>query len=547
MPSDKAGATDLFLRRSTTVFALLIAAKLFNLVKKILVGKLFGISSVADVFFAASYLPYCAAVFFEGVIYLGFLPLFSKIMLEKGREEANRFLGNALPVFLILTTGLAVIAWLWSPWVVQQLVPGFKPEQQDLTVQLFRIMILVIVFISLCSFFQALNSYYGRYFIAASSGLTDTLVMIVILLATYRIWGIYGAAWAAIISAGCAVSFQILSLWSIPQALPNRLLFQPRVFIQLFSILLPMCAIWGLKQIPIIILNRFGSGMWQGTISAFAISLGLMIVPTALVSQTVLICIFPSLAKQISDSTTDDAQKIFSRTLRAAFFILVPLGFLMCGLARPIAVIFFSGNGIVYEGTRRIANTLTCFGWAAFVFYADIFMTQFLIAARKIKTAIFLGASRAVLTYGLGYYFIGFLDYKGLALSFSLALVINFYLMFPLFFRSLRTSEDWKSLCDYSWKLTIASIPALIIGVLANLWPLYHWLEISRWWVLLIGLVFVVLSLSLFLYILSCFKLEELNSAIENVKSLWAKRSFGVTRDTNERPVNADVFNDENL
>lgn len=535
------------LRKSTTVFSLLVTAKFLNLIKKILVGKLFGISTLADVFFAASYLPYCAAVFFEGVIYLGLLPLFGKTMREKGSEEANRFLGNALPAVMILTSGLAAFAWLCAPWLVHELVPGFKLAQLGLTVDLFRIMILVIVFISMCSFFQALNSYYGHYAVAGASGLTDSLVMIGIMLVSYRAWGIFGAAWASVISAACALSFQIVPLLRIPNGLPGKLSLQPKVIMQILSILIPMCAIWGLKQVPIVILNRFGSGMWQGTISAYAISLGLMIVPTALVSQTVLICIFPSLAKQAAEPTADAAQKTFSETLRAAFFILIPLGFMLSGFARPIAVIFFSGGGITDEGTRRIANSLSFFGWAAFVFYADIFFTQFLITSRRIMTALMGGALRAVLTYGLGYYLSALLDYKGLALSFSLALAVNFFVVFPVLFRHILSRNVWKNLLIFSFKMILSACPALLFAAFFSRFPIISWLEIPRWLVVLAATLLLALCSSIMVFILSRLKIDEFFSVRETLSSIWGKRYALQSGDALERSVNADVFNDENL
>lgn len=547
MTTERKKAADSVLRKSGVVLVFLVSAKFLNLIKKILVGKLFGISTVADVFFAACYLPYCAAVFFEGVIYLGLLPLFSKTMLEKGREEANRFLGNALPAIVVLTAVLALFTWIFAPWLVHQLVPGFKPAQLGLTVDLFRIMTLVIIFISLCSFFQALNSYHGQYAIAGSSGLTDSLLMIGFMLLSYRAWGIHGAAWAAVIGSACALSLQILPLLRIPGALPDKFLFEPKVILQILSILIPMCAIWGLKQIPIIILNRFGSGMWQGTISAYAISLGLMIVPTALVSQTVLICIFPSLAKQTCEAAPGAAQTTFLNTLRAAFFILIPLGFMLSGFARPIAVIFFSGGGITDEGTRRIANSLAFFGWAAFAFYADIFFTQFLITSRRIKAAILAGASRSVLMYGLGYYLSALMDYKGLAFSFSLALALNFFVVFPVFFKNLLTRDAWKKLLLFCAKMATAASPALMAAVAFGRFSIIEWLQVSRWLVALGSAALLLLWLASFLFILSRLKIDEFYGARQTAKGFWGKCRGWLSGASLERPVSADVFNDENL
>ncbi|HLD49719.1 MAG TPA: lipid II flippase MurJ, partial [bacterium] len=424
-----------FLKTSALVFIFLAGAKALNFFKKILIGKLFGVSSVADAFFAASYLPYYLCVFFDSIFFLVFLPMFHEIISKKGNESAR----NSLQAILIFVLGSSLLAtvffWGSSGWMMRQLVPGFKTGQLAMTADLFRIFSLAIVFMALRAVFQALNSFYNHYTAAASTGFVDSLTMLAITLAAWKTGGIYAAAWACV--AGAVVSFlvQVLSLSRHPDIFPARLSFSLGPPARLFVLLLPMAVVWSLQQVPILILNRFGSAMWEGTISAVNISQTLSTVPMALLSQTVLFAVFPSMIKRTGEPGAD-VRETFLSTLRGAFLILIPLGFLISALASPIAAFFFEGGGISAEGTRRIANSLACFGWASFALYADLFMSQSLIGIRKPLPAIFLYTTRAGLTCALGYFFSMGWDYQGLALSFSMALVINLFVFFPIFFKA---------------------------------------------------------------------------------------------------------------
>lgn len=511
---------------SAIVFFFLVSAKVLNFFKKILIGQLFGVSWVADAFFAASYLPYYVAIFFEGIVFLGFLPIFSQVLSQKGKEEANQFVSEVLIFVSLVTVFLVLLAWVGAPWIIREIVPGFSAGKQELTRSLFQILSLVVIFISLTSFFKALNSYFEDNAVAASSGLLDTAVTIGLTLLTWKFLGIAGAAWAAVVGALTALTFQAASLFRKHLVFSARFSIRTAWLKQLFVFLIPMGVIWAFQQIPVVILNRFGSGMWEGTISALVISHTLTTVPMGLVSHTVLFTVFPSLAKQAHQATPEEVRQTFFQTLRGGCFILVPVGFLLTGLARPLAALFFGGGGISIEGTQRIANSLACFGWATFALYADLFMTQSLIAVRKTTPAIFLSASRAVLTYVIGYVLSIHWDYQGLALSFSLALVINFFLFFPLFFRMSPFSQGWGDLFKYSLKLVLASSFAFLILAATRQWSVAEWLSSPRWFLALILIAGLGGGAAFYLIFVAWFRVEEIRSMARGLKQAWFQRQW---------------------
>lgn len=512
-----------FLKTSALVFIFLAGAKVLNFFKKILIGKLFGVSSVADAFFAASTLPYYLCVFFDSIFFLVFLPMFHEIISKKGSESARGSL-QAILIF-VLASSLLITAFFWgnSRGMMRQLVPGFKPGQLVMTANLFRIFSLAIVFMALRAVFQALNSFYNHYTAAASTGFVDSLTMLAVTLAAWKSGGIYAAAWACV--AGALVSFlvQVLSLARHPDIFPNRFSFNPKPPARLFVLLLPMAVVWTLQQVPILILNRFGSGMWEGTIAAVNISQTLSTVPMALLSQTVLFAVFPSMIKRSRESGTD-LRDTFLNTLRGAFLILIPLGFLISALANPIAAFFFEGGGISSEGARRIANSLVCFGWASFALYADLFMSQSLIGLRQTLPAIALYATRAILTCLLGYLFSFWWDYQGLALSFSAALALNFFIFFPLFFKDSPLGGKWGEFFRYSLKLMAAASPAFLLGLVINHWPVIIWMKLSKLVIAGASALSSLVFLALYFHLASKLGLKEMHLIRENAKGFFKRK-----------------------
>lgn len=527
-------SNHLLLQASIVIFIFLLGAKILNFFKKILIGHLFGVSSVADAFFAASYVPYYVAVFFEGVVFLVFLPLFSEIKTQKGDREAGQFAGQIFFILLALTGGIVLFSWGMAPWMMNELVPGFTLEEQALTVSLFRMMSWLVMFISLCSFFRALNSYFEKYAVAASSGFLDTAVMILITLMTWKLWGVYGAAWGSVIGAALAFAIQLLYLFPFFRIRITFAGFRWDWLRKVLVFFIPLAVIWAFQQIPLILINRFGSGMWEGTISALVIAQTLTTVPMGLVSHTVLLSVFPSLTKQWRSDAQDRASVMFFETLRIAFFVLIPLGFLISALGRPLAVFFFGNGEVNAESTERIGNALGCFGWGIFALYADLFMTQSLIAVRRVAPAVILCASRALLTYAFAYFLSGVWDYMGLALSFSLALAFNLFFLFPLFLQGTPFRGEWHKTWIYSGKLFLASVPAIIAGWVIFTGPVQTWFELSRVLLLAVSVFLALVLTGFYIFILSLLRVEEVQSLFDKAKRKWQERGLFVARPEDE-------------
>ncbi len=505
-------------RFSAIIFIFLLCAKLLNFLKKILIGHLFGVGDTADAFFAAAYLPYYLAIFFEGAIFLTFLPAFASVRSQCGEEGERRFVSRMTLALTVLCLVCVVGMNLFGAEIVAELVPGFKHAKMMLTLPLLRILSLVVLFISLCTLFQALNSYHRHYLISASSGFMDTAFMIGFTLMSFKVWGIYGAAWGSV--AGAFMAFVIQAIYYLRRhgAAWGPVNSKAGALSALIYALVPLAVVWIFQQVPMLVINRFGSGMWRGTISALNIAQALTTVPMGLVSRTVLLSIFPFLVKQVHEDSPQAASQTFFQTLRVSFVFLLPAGLMLSAFAKPIAAIFFSGAGIDPEGSRRIAHSLVWFGWSLFLLYADLFASQTLIAMRAVRAAILVSLMRALLSYAISYVLTSLLDYQGIAVGFSLALAVNFIFFFPVCFLMSGIRGAWFSLFGHILRLIFASLP-ILVGV----WFLNH-IDMTVWlalpWLLssLIVVGGVVLLSLLVLRLLLGIKMPEALQIFEFLK-----------------------------
>jgi len=74
-----------------------------------------------------------------------------------------------------------------------------------------------------------------------------------------------------------------------------------------------------------------------------------------------------------------------------------------------------------------------------------------------------LMATRAAMSYGFSYFFSSWWDYTGIAFAFTLALAVNFFILFPVFFRGTVLEGPWKNLFGYCFRLILAASPFLFL------------------------------------------------------------------------------------
>jgi len=158
-------------------------------------------------------------------------------------------------------------------------------------------------------------------------------------------------------------------------------------------------------------------------------------------------------------------------------------------------------------------------------------MAQSLISVRKAWPAIILCASRAVLTYGIGYFLSTYWDYQGLALSFSLAMVINFVFFFPLILRSSPFRGRWKALLGMTLKAFAASLPIVAMGIAVNRYPILSWLKLSKTVSCLVIAGVAAVGCAAYFCILYGLKVSELRAVAGRLKQGWIRKDWTFAED----------------
>jgi len=128
------------------------ASRILGLLREIITAALFGATRQLDAFFVAYTLSNLSRqLLAEGALSAAFVPVFSRVVVEGGREKAAK-LARQMTTVLLLAGSTAVAAGIFAaPILVRVMAPGFSGADAQLAVILTRLMFPFLLLVSVAA------------------------------------------------------------------------------------------------------------------------------------------------------------------------------------------------------------------------------------------------------------------------------------------------------------------------------------------------------------------------------------------------------------
>lgn len=186
-----------------------------GILKDALFASIFGATYLADVFMVAFRFPQMLRVFFaDWTVYGTLVPELSKTH-NKNPDKAKSLLQGYVSFMLILVSGVVIFGELFAPYITPLLAPGFAkdPVRSYLLVDLFRILLPMILFVSLGTTLVSLQNVLQRFWVQPAYRYGQDIVLIFVMLGLRNFSEPYQlirfVAWSAMLAGILQVSFMI--------------------------------------------------------------------------------------------------------------------------------------------------------------------------------------------------------------------------------------------------------------------------------------------------------------------------------------------------
>ncbi len=467
-------------RSAGKVMIALLLSNLANVASLILNATTFGTQADMDAFLAANRVSETLFVLMAGgALGSAFIPTFTGLLTKGEHHPAWRLasaIANLVLVVLILAAILAAV--FAQPLVHYVLAPGFasNPTQEALTVNLLRIMLPSAVIFGLSGLVMGILNSHQVFFIPALTPAMYRLGMIFGVLVLSPKMGIYGLAWGVVIGACLHLLLQLPSLLRL-----NGIYF-PTLGLKLADVrqvgwlMLPRVFGVAVVQLNFWVNTRLASQMSEGSVTGITWGLTMMLMPQAIIAQSVAMAALPTLSAQFAQGKIDDLRTSLAASLRGILFFAIPASIGMILLRQPIVALMLQYGKFTEASTELISWALLWYS-AGLVGHCIVeILARAFYAMHDTKTPVLIGS----LAMGLNVLFsvlfsrwfasIGWMPHGGLALANSLATGLEATCLLILMRQKLGGLDGQR---------VVKGTSQSILATLAMTLILWGWLELT--------------------------------------------------------------------
>jgi putative peptidoglycan lipid II flippase len=410
-------------------------SNLTGLVRLVLVSGAFGTSPPMEAFTAANR---PAEALFQliagGALGSAFIPTFTGLLAKEQGERAWK-LASAIAnwVFLILMAA-SLLAAVFAPQIVRYLLaPGFAsdPEQMELTIRLMRLMLPTAVVFGLSGLVMGILNSHQVFLVPALTPSMYNLGIIFGVLVLSRSMGIYGLAAGVLIGAVLHLVLQIPSLLRLKGSYHLELGFDlPEVF-HVARLMGPRLLGVAVVQLNFWVNINLASHMPEGSVNGLTYAFTLMLMPQAIIAQSIAIAALPTFSAQVALGKLDEMRSSLATSLRGVLLLSLPASLGLVILREPLVELLFERGVFGEESTRLVAWALLWYGLGLVGHSVVEVMARSFYALHDTRTPVLVGGVAMGLNVIFSFLFsalfsqAGLLPHGGLALANSLATALE--------------------------------------------------------------------------------------------------------------------------
>jgi len=475
-------------KAAVMVMALFALSRLLGIVRQAIVAALFGTGSDLDAFVVANQIP--EAVFLivgGGALGSAFIPVFASCLACDERARGWRLASAIANLVVIVTTVIAGLIALFAPPLVRvALAPGFDAQQQALTVDLLRVMLISPIIFGVSGIVMgALNAHQHFLLPALAASIYNLSIIGGALLGQYMGTGVQGIAIGVVAGSGLHLLIQVpvLPRYSARYT-PTLGLDDPNVR-EVGRLIAPRVLGTAIVQLNFLVSNSLASAMFTGAASAINYAWRLMLLPQGILAQAVGTAAFPTFAEQVAQGQYGEMRQTLAATLRAMFFLSLPATMGLLVLGRPLVGFLFERQEFTQSSTEQVVWALAFFTLGLVGHSGLEVIARAFYALHDTFTPVWVGSLAVGLNIALSltlpgaFEAQGWMKHGGLALANSIATLMETAALLVLIRRRLGGIEGKRTLSAFvksglaalamgavllGWQTLLPNAPSLLVG-----------------------------------------------------------------------------------
>jgi len=333
-----------------------LVSKVTGILDDLILAKIIGPGPQLDAYYAAFGLPdLLFTLIAGGALASAFIPMFSSFLARDDRSGAWRLasavINTAFLAALIASLALAIFA----PTIVSTTVgSGFEPEQQQLSANLMRVILISTVLFSISGIVMSALQANQHFFLTALAPIMYNLGILGGVIFFAPRFGVWGPTLGVVVGALLHLLIQVPGLIKYQARWSPRLGWRDPDLRRVIRLLLPRVAGLGVVQIAALVATSLASRLGPGNVTALNYGWRVMQLPETLIATAIATAAFPTLSEFAARGDLDRLRGTLVTTLRAILALTIPatIGLLIFG--RVAVQILFERGAFTAESTTLV-------------------------------------------------------------------------------------------------------------------------------------------------------------------------------------------------
>jgi putative peptidoglycan lipid II flippase len=411
-----------------------LISRFMGLARDLVITAVMGASSniAADAYNTALAFPNLfRRIFAEGAFTAAFVPAYSSMLEQEGKDAADRLATNALATLAAMTLVLCIAFQLGMPWIMHVFSAGYvnDPEKFKLTVLLTQITMPYLPAMSIVALLSGVLNAKGRFVVSAVAPTLLNLVMLLI------VWpqktpldAAYAASWGVVIAGVAQV---LLLIWAVKKSGATIGLVWPGLTPQIKNLLIlavPGAMAAAATQINVFVSQWLSSAI-DGARSWLTVADRLYQLPLGLIGVAIGVALLPALSRAVGAKDNEGAQKTMDQAVLFSMLLSFPAVAAIIGMPHYLIDGLYGRGQFNPHDVSETSKALLHYGWGVPAFVLSRILNPAFFARKDTFGPMKFALVSVIVNIGLGLTLFPIMGVAGLAIATSSAAWVNVVLM----------------------------------------------------------------------------------------------------------------------
>ncbi len=502
--------------KSTGTFSFFtIISRILGYLRDILIAIFLGAGPIADAFFVAFRIPNTfRRLFSEGTFNAAFVPSYAS-ELSNGKEESEKFATNVFSLLIIVLFFLVLIIEIFMPYFVFLIAPGFSgnEEKMSLAVNLTRITLPFLFFISLSSFFSAILNSHNRFAVAAAAPVILNFFLISVLFYGMLLGDklVYYLSYAVTLAG---IAQFIYLFFYVKKFYSPKFIFNFSIDTKIknfFSKLLPSIFSSGVTQINILVGTIIAS-FQASAVSYLYYADRIYQINLAIAGIAIGVVILPQLSKYVRGKENDKILLIQNKALELSLFLSLPATIALLLASEQIISALFGYGTFDEISVKNSSKALFFFALGLPAFSLIKVFSSFYFARQNTKLPFYISLASVLLNILVSIIFFKKVGFIIIPIATSISSWFNSILLFIF----LKKDNFFNFNSEFISKFFKILFSSIVMGIFIYYLVIFFKTNLAYDQnyksVFLIGIVIVgLISYLLIAFLIKAFKITDIN------------------------------------